>query len=110
MKPYDGPGRSRQVSMDGGDEPVWSADGREVFYRDGERMMAVAIRTEPVFSASRPRVLFEGTYNDGDGRSYDLSPDGQKFVMITREEEPPVSQLHVVQNWFEEVKRLVPVN
>ena len=75
-------------------------------------MMAVAIRTEPVFSAGRPRVLFEvGSFYFGErSRKFDLSPDGEKFVMILKEEEPTVTQLNVVQNWFEELKRLVPVN
>ena len=70
--------------------------------------MAVAIRTEPSFSAGRPRVLFEGTYYEHG--SIALSPDGSKFVMITKAEQPSITQLHVVQNWFEELKRLVPLD
>ena len=73
--------------------------------------MAVGIKTEPTFSAGRPRLLFEGAYRLGGlRRRYDLSPDGQKFVMIERVEEPTFTQIHVVQNWSEELKRLVPTN
>ena len=76
--------------------------------------MAVGIKTEPRLSAGRPRLLFEGAYwSFGRGRlsrSFDLSPDGQTFVMIEREEQATLTQIHVVQNWFEELKRLVPTN
>ena len=73
--------------------------------------MAVAIQTGSTFSASRPRLLFEGAYHAGElRRPYDLSPDGQKFVMIEKEEEPTFMQIQVVQNWTEELKRLVPIN
>ena len=72
--------------------------------------MAVAIQTGSRFSASRPRLLFDGAYHAALGivRNYDLSPDGQKFVMIVKEEESTLTQIHVVQNWSEELKRLVP--
>jgi len=109
VKPYDGAGGSRQISIDGGENPVWAPDGREVYYPNGEKMMAVTISTEPTFSAGRPRELFEGAYAYGlVFRWYDLSPDGRKFVMIENAEESPVTQIHVVHNWTEELKRLVP--
>ena len=73
-------------------------------------MMEVDLTTEPTFSAGRPRVLFEGAYRQTPfSRAHDLSPDGQRFVMIEDAEESPVTQIHVVQNWTEELKRLVPI-
>jgi serine/threonine-protein kinase len=100
---------------EGGGEPVWSPDGTELFYRSGsqmERMMAVFIHTEPTFSSETPRVLFEGSYqrsaaSPGDNPYYDISPDGQRFLMIKREQQAG-TQINVVLNWFEELKRLVP--
>ncbi len=75
-------------------------------------MMVVSIQTRPTFSASRPRVLFEGSYLTsptlpGNYQYYDISPDGQQFVMVTQEQEE--FQINVVLNWFE-LKRLVPTN
>lgn len=73
----------RQVSLNGGTEPVWSRDGRELFYRQGDLMMAIPTETISGFSAGAPRVLFRGNYLRGDGTtSYDIAPDGQRFLML----------------------------
>jgi serine/threonine-protein kinase len=114
VRPYPGPDIKFSVSeeAEGGGEPVWSPDGRELFYRSGDRMMAVSIQTEPTFRAGRPEVLFEGSYRatpvPAGLQYYDISPDGQRFLMIKRERE--LAQINVVLNWFEELKRLVPTN
>ena len=96
---------------EGGGQPVWSPDGKELFYRSGSKMMVAAVQTEPSFSAVKPRVLFEGSYVESQftpwKQYYDISPDGQQFVMI---KEAGQTQIHVVLNWFEELKRLVPTN
>jgi serine/threonine-protein kinase len=106
-------GRVR-ISDSGGVWPLWGPEGNELFYRNGQAILRVAIDTAPAFSAERPEVLFEGTYVSGVGRPHDLSPDGQRFLML-REIEPakeasaPTQDgLVIVQNWFEELKRLVP--
>ncbi len=74
-------------------------------------MMAVSVETEPTFSAGKPEVLFEGSYlsseSDPEFQYYDISPDGQRFLMI-KEAGADQAQIHVVLNWFEELKRLVP--
>ena len=101
VRPYPGPGGKRQISTEGGDEPVWAKNGRELFYRNGDKMMAVDIVTEPQFSAAKPRLLFEGRYG-----SYGIAPDGQRFLMESERKE--ATQINVVLNWFEELKRLVP--
>ena len=84
---------------------AWSPDGSELFHCDGEKMTAVSVQMEPEFKAAQPRVLFEGSYYPG----FDISPDGQRFLMIKMEMETESSPIHVVLNWFEELKRLVPV-
>ena len=79
----------------------------------GHELMAVAIETEPEFTASKPTLLFEGRYDYGSasgGPWYDIDPASGRFVMIRSEEGPGLTQLNVVQNWFEELKRLVPTN
>lgn len=104
MQPYPGPGEKWQVSMDGGERPAWSADGREFFYRNGDEMRVVSVTQGPRFTTGRPRLLFEGNY----APYYDVSPDGQHFLMIRSDEESASRQLHVVLNWFEELERRVP--
>jgi eukaryotic-like serine/threonine-protein kinase len=113
VQPYPGPGGKWQISTDGGSEPVWNRNGRELFYRSGDKMMAVDITTEPSFSAGKPKMLFEGHYVSGTGASFpefDVSPDGERFLMlksVTQEQAAP-TQINVVLNWTEELKRLVP--
>ena len=82
---------------------MWSRNGRELFYRNGNVMMAVDVVTTPTFAAGRPKRLFEGSYLQGD---YDVARDG-RFLMI-KDEPEPLGQLNLVQNWFEELKQRVP--
>jgi len=101
-----------QISRDGGQEPVWAPRGQELFYRNGEAMMVVGIKTEPTFTAGNPVVLFRGRYGTSEtGVNYDISPDGQRFLMMKEaDEEYGQAQVNVVLNWLEELKRLVPTN
>jgi serine/threonine-protein kinase len=114
VKAYPGPGGMVPISSDGGTQPMWAHSGKELFYRNGDKMMAVSVRTEPAFEAETPTVLFEGTYSYGRydlTPQYDVSPDDQQFVMVKESSdagERPLTQIIVVQNWFEELKRLVP--
>ncbi len=72
-------------------------------------MMVVGINTEPTFTAGSPVVLFTGSYFEFEGFvNYDISPDGQRFVMVQTQETESTQQINVVLNWFEELKRLVP--
>jgi len=97
-----------QVSSDGGTEPVWDPRGQELFYRSSQALIVVGIRTEPTFTAERPAVLFTGSYQSSAvTRQYDVTPDGQRFLMI-KQDENSQAQINVVLNWFEELKRLVP--
>ena len=109
------------VSTGGGFEPVWSSDG-QLYYRDLEgRTMVVEIAPGPTFNAGMPQVLFGNPGRLSPSfpvRSYDISPDGQRFIIILEEpfETPtwaqppnwPPTYVNVVQNWFEELRRLVP--
>jgi serine/threonine-protein kinase len=111
VQPFPESGRVIPISTGGGMEPVWSRDGTELFFRDGDQMLAVEFETG-TGTAGRPEVLFEGSYNTdilGVGnQNYDAAPDG-RFLMIRRGEDSAV-QITIVQNWFEELKRLVPVD
>lgn len=86
VQPYPGPGGKWQISTDGGTEPLWARNGRELFYRSDRRMLAVAVTTGSSFSAAKPTVLFEGDYEASvfplTGTAYDVTPDGQRFLMV----------------------------
>ena len=106
-----------QVSPSGGRNPVWARSGRELFYLDSAgALTTVPIQTTPAFSVGNPTKLFATPYFSAtQARSYDVSPDGQRFLMIKDLSAPaqtstgtPAS-IVVVLNWFEELKRLVPV-
>ncbi len=98
-----------QISRDGGKEPVWAPRGQELFYRYSQALMVVGITTEPTFTQGSPAVLFTGNYQQTSfgNPQYDVAPDGQRFLMI-KQEQTGVTQINVIQNWFEELKRLVP--
>ena len=112
VQPYPGPGGKWQISTDGGTEPVWNPNGRELFYRSGDKMMAVDIATQPGLTAGKPRMLFEGPYMPTPLTfpDYDASPDGQRFLMLkpTEQAQSAPTQINVVLNWFEELKQKVP--
>jgi serine/threonine-protein kinase len=107
VRPFPGPGRRLQVSTDGGFSPVWSKNGRELFYRLGDAMMAATITTEPVLTSGSPRTLFRGIYEPTDtgGAGYDVAADG-RFLMVQPVEPPqPATSINLVMNWFDELKR-----
>ena len=110
VQPFPGPGGKQLVSTEGGQEPVWARNGRELFYRNGNQMMAVEITTEPNFSAGTPTMLFEGDFRTGavSRADYDVTPDGQRFLMVHLGDVLEVSQINLVLNWFEELKQRVP--
>jgi Tol biopolymer transport system component len=112
VQPYPGPGGKWQISTEGGVEPVWNPNGRELFYRNSDKMMVVDISTQTGFAASTPRMLFEGPYEQPPVplHNFDVSPDGQHFLMLkaVEQEQTAPTQIIVVLNWFEELKRLVP--
>ena len=73
-------------------------------------MMTVDVTMQPAFSAGKPRVLFEGHYMMGPSSpaNYDVSPDGQRFLMVKAREEATPTQINIVLNWADELKRRVP--
>jgi hypothetical protein len=112
LRPYPGLAEKLQVSTLGGTQARWSHNGKELFYRDDNKMMVVDVSLNTINSSltlSQPRLLFEQRYSFGGSSSipnYDISPDGQGFVMI--KEAPSANRLNVVFNWFEELKARVP--
>jgi eukaryotic-like serine/threonine-protein kinase len=105
------------ISTNGGDSPLWSPDGRELYYHTRDAVMAVRVETRPVFRPEKPKVLFRGAYFSWISglTPWDISPDGKRFLML---KEAPSSakpaaaeasgKINIVANWLEELKQLVP--
>jgi serine/threonine-protein kinase len=117
VRPFPDVTRGRwQVSTGGGRTPVWARTGRELFYRSADgAVMSVRVEPGPAWRGNPPtQALPVGYFDDSGttGRTFDIAPDGRRFMMIRRGSDegavPP--QLVVVQNWFQELKRLVPTN
>ena len=103
VRPFPGPGGRWQVSLDGGTEPVWARSGRELFYRNGMKLMVAAIALQPAFAVGARRTLFEGNYvNDPVYRGYDVTRDGEAFVMVRSPK--PMGDFVVVLNWFDQLR------
>ena len=114
VQPFPGLDGKYPISTAGGTSPVWGPDGRELFYRDGQdgqAVLVVPIDTEGGFAAGTPEVLFEGPYLSEipAGRQYDVAPDGRILMIKPETDDATSAQIILVQNWFEELERLVPV-
>jgi eukaryotic-like serine/threonine-protein kinase len=111
-QPYPGPGTKSQVSNEGGTEPMWAINGRQIFYRWQDQVWVVDVQTDGGFSPNKPRRLFEksGYSTASPLRGWDLSHDGQRFLMVKLDQSQPtpITEINLVQNWIEELKRLLP--
>jgi Tol biopolymer transport system component len=91
-----------KVSNGGGHSPVWSPDGRTLYYVSGLSMMAASIETEPRFRVTERKTLFDGRYVQYRwSRQYDIHPDGKRFLLI---ENPLRGNVEVVTRWFDEIR------
>ena len=112
LRPFPGPGGQIAVSTNGGTQPVWARNGRELVYRAGSAMLAVDVQDGAALRIGPPRQLFDSddflleTGGVGGNPSYDISPDGQRSLMLGGSLLP--TEVRVVLNWFEELKRLLP--
>ena len=116
VQPFPGPGGKLRISTSGGSMPIWSHDGRELFFiAPGGRLMRAGIKLGPEFEIEVPQLLFVTQIKQIEGslvfpQMYDVSPDGQRFLINTLLEEEDASPITLVINWFEELKRLAPTD
>ena len=120
VQPYPGPGERHLVSTNGGGQPAWSKNGRELFYVQSDgfapggapTLMSVTVAAAPAFQAGTPEPVFESAaLLTAWGRSYDVASDGRRFLLALNMEASTnlaPAQMIYVQHWFEELKRLVP--
>jgi serine/threonine-protein kinase len=110
VRPFPAPGARTPVSRNGGVEPLWSRDGRQLFFLEGDKFMAVDVGTSPAFSASVPRVLYEAPFHFSPNAttSYSLAPDGKRFLRVQSvHPDPPANRIDIVLNLREELRRLL---
>lgn len=118
VQAFPGPGAKIQVSIDGGTDPVWKRSNGELFYRNGDRMMAVHVATAPSLKVGRPDELWHGRYSHGMSSScgapgatssnYDVTADGKRFLMIQDDAQDKIvsKQIIVVQGFADQLRRL----
>lgn len=104
VRPYPARAGKWQISIDGGEEPTWSPDGTELFYRNGRKWMTAAVKLTQEFTAQAPTLLFEGHYANVGGRSYDVAGDGRRFLVLEAVDASPVTQLNIVLRWEQLLK------
>jgi serine/threonine-protein kinase len=88
-----------QISIDGGTNPRWSPDGSTLFYQHGRRLMTVPVSPLPSRGGNTPRVLFEADF-----LSFEVAPDGQRFLLLTPNPDAKRAEIHIVLNWFKELE------
>jgi Tol biopolymer transport system component len=115
IRPFPGPGKAMQVSNERSQEPLWSPDGRTLYYRcyqGGHHAMAVAVAEENGdLDLGEPRELFRSNFFGAPpyGRMWDIDPDGTRFLMIQQNELPPAPrEYRLVVRWWDDLKKMVP--
>jgi hypothetical protein len=114
VQPLQGSRERVQVSTDGGTEPAWSPKGNRLFYRQGNAMMAVDLAPGEPLTVGKPKQFFDAGWELGVGRepvvdlSYAVMPD-ERFLMIRYEPAAIPTRIYVIINWFEDLRRRVPV-
>ena len=133
VQPFPTTGAKYQISTDGGRDPLWSPEGKQILYNavfvdasnftttsttgaGAGKLAAVDVRTQPAFSFGRPMPIpIERAILGGNGRYFDVTPDGKQFLVVMPPDtqagaaRPPAERINVVLNWFEELRQRVPV-
>jgi Tol biopolymer transport system component len=103
---FPGPGEKVQVSTDGGSNPVWSRDGKQLVYESAGTLWATEVMVSP-FRVGKSRVLYQGDiWNDAAGPNYALAPTGKRIVVVERVKDPDGGNVKVVLNWNQELQSL----
>jgi len=116
VRPFPGPGGKKQISNEGGTEPLLSRNGKQLFYRWSPQgqVWTVDVQSGSGFAVTKPRLLFaKAGYASSPvvNRYWDVSPDGQHFLMVKQEDRKPqpITEMILVHDWFEELKQLAPI-
>ena len=109
VQPFPPDGKRWVISSDGGEEPKWSPNDKILYYRNNQDWFQIIFSTENEFSVIDRKKLFTGPYLNVPGYSYDITPDGQYFVLLKPVSSAQTStKLKIIKNWLEEIKVLAP--
>jgi serine/threonine-protein kinase len=110
VRPFRQAGTRAQISLEGGTEPVWSRTGSELFFRRANEYYIAPVKTAGQLEAGRPQFLFAYglPFASSDIASYDVTPDGQTFVMIESHPDSAPTHFRLVTNWLQELRDTVP--
>jgi serine/threonine-protein kinase len=106
-QPFPGPGPRTSISIDGGVDPRWSRDGKELFYTQDDRLMAVSIGSGATLSVGTPRELYSGRFRPSPNSltAWDVTADGRRFIRVQQVlPDRPLTRIDVVLNWFTELR------
>ena len=104
--PASGQGRRVPISIDGGTGPIWSRDGHELFYRAGDDLMSVKVSTgDALVLGERKKLLDLSAYDSGYFHEFDVSADGQRFLLIRTESASRPVRLDIILNWIDELTK-----
>ncbi|HEU4365161.1 MAG TPA: protein kinase [Candidatus Krumholzibacteria bacterium] len=106
VRPYPATGEAWQVSIGGGGSPLWSRDGRRLYFTAGTSMMEASIDTRPSFRVGRPAELFEGGFNTARPRDFDVAADGRFVAVRAPGGEAGRQEMRVLLNWPAEMRRV----
>jgi Tol biopolymer transport system component len=107
LSPYSDTAQVWQISAGGGKTPLWSRDGRELFFVSGSRMMAVRIDTRPEFHAGAPVELFEGGFSNSSRRDFDVTPDGGFVAVGHQGQAGEKKEIRMLLDWPAVMRQMV---
>jgi hypothetical protein len=105
IRSYPDPSTKVQVSTGGGSQSAWRADERELYFRVGDAMMAVDVMVDPTLRVGKPRLLFRGPFANIQGKNYDVTPDGRRFLMVRTDPQVAPRDITVVLNWMDDLRK-----
>ncbi len=99
-----------QVSFEGGEEPRWAPDGKELFFSKGSTWYRVPVRLIPGFSSGKPEIMFKGPYLNVSGLGYNVAPDGKRFLLLRGSDIRTAGRIEIIQGWRDVLENLLPKN
>jgi len=105
--PFLDPGPRIPLSVSGGSDPLWSADGRELFYTSGDKVLAVSVTSGPTLGLGPPRVISEARYRPSPNSvtAFSVSADGRRFLRVQQvQPDRPVTRIEIVLNWANQLQ------
>ena len=109
VQPFPTNGKKWNISQGFGFDPIWSFDGKEIYYRNNNQLYAVKVNTDSIFKHKNPELLFEGDFVDVSMKSFAVSPNNKKILVLKPLNKINTTrELTIIHNWFEDLKNKIP--